>query len=475
MLAGLPLTLDGRGCASDYAAALLNSLRAAVHRAGVRDDTPPAIAWAQSGAMALTGRSDGPPLMCPAPLASCVEGVRAAFLALTEAAPPLSLALPGVTTLGERAALSGLTRHGAIAPGGACHLLRAADGWLAINLTRPDDWQLVPAWLEGVALAIDDWHGLTLQIAAQRCERLIERAGLLGLAAAPLLPLSPLLPLLPCAAQDESWFRVVTEGLPRKPDQDRGAAPLVIDLSALWAGPLASHLLQLAGMRVVKVESRQRPDGARNGPPAFFDLMNHGKASVAFDFADPHDIARLRELLGRADIVIESARPRGLRQLGISAEELVATTPGLTWISITGYGRDAAHENRIAYGDDAGVAAGLSALLFEVMNESMNEPLFCGDAIADPLTGWHAALVALASRRSGCGRLISLALHDVVAHCLHHTLPATAEERRARWRDWSTRIDTAQVASPKARTAPGAARPLGADTAAILGELDIAC
>ncbi len=460
MLANRPCALEGRGCASDYAEGLLTSLGAAVRRTNTRDDTHPAIAWAQSGAMALTGRGDGPPLMCAAPLASCVEGARAAFLALIEA--PLPLPLPGAATLGERAALSNLVRNGAIAPGGACRLLRAADGWLAVNLTRPDDWQLTPAWLEGAPLDEGDWSGLAAQIAAQPLPRLLERGRLLGLAVAPMLP---------PAAQTRPWFHIVADGLPRA--SPGNTPPLVVDLSALWAGPLASHLLQLAGMRVIKVESRQRPDGARNGPPAFFDLLNHGKASVALDFADPGDIARLRELLRRADIVIEAARPRGLRQLGIDAAELVATTPGLTWISITGYGRnhDPEHENRIAYGDDAGVAAGLSSLLFELTGE----PLFCGDAIADPLTGWHAALAALASQHSGSGRLISLALRDVVDHCLHHTLPGTKEELRARWQEWSAHIDAAQAAPPKARVAPDAARALGADTAAVLAGLGIVC
>lgn len=459
MLAGLPCTLDGRGCAGDYAELLLTSLGAAVRRTCTHDDAHPAIAWAQSGAMSLTGRSDGPPLMCPAPLASCIDGVRAAFLALADAVG-LARTLPDARTLGERAALSALARNGAIAPGGACRLLRAADGWIAVNLTRPDDWQLTAAWLEDAPLADGDWSGLAAQIAPQPCARLLERGELLGLAVAPLAP---------PAATPRPWLRIAAAGMPIA--SRRNTPPLVVDLSALWAGPLCSHLLQLAGMRVIKVESRQRPDGARNGPPAFFDLLNHGKASVALDFADPRDIAKLRALLQRADIVIEAARPRGLRQLGIVAEQLVATTPGLTWIAISGYGRDPAHENRIAYGDDAGVAAGLSGLLLDLTGE----PMFCGDAIADPLTGWHAALAALASQRSGGGRLISLALCDVVHHCLRHELPPTPAALRARWRDWSQRIDLAQVAPPQARTAPGAARALGADTAAVLAELGIAC
>ncbi len=443
-----PCVLNGCGSASDYAEQLLISLGASVRRTFQYPDRTPDLAWAQSGAMALTGRHDGAPQRCPAPLASCVDGVRATLLSLTGK----DIDLPDARTLGERAAFSGLTRNGAISPGGACYLLRAADGWLAVNLPRLDDWRLTEAWLEieGKPLLPEQWHELAQLLAVQPLARLIERGALLGLAIAPL------------QQDDQSvspWFRIMAQGM-RQPEYlkaHRHTPPLVIDLSALWAGPLCTHLLQQLGMRVIKVESLQRPDGARHGSQDFYDLMNQGKASVALDFSDRRDIERLRSLLCCADIVIESSRPRGLRQLGIDAEECVNTTPGLSWLSITGYGRDAEHENRIAYGDDAGVAGSLSALLLAQTGEA----LFCGDAIADPLTGWHTALAALASYQSGGGRLISLALRDVVAHCAAQPMPTTNEP-----------IPPEQIAPPQARKASTPARPLGADTARILREFD---
>ena len=60
-----------------------------------------------------------------------------------------TLALDAMALLGERAALTGHTRHGSVAVGGACEMLRAADGWIALNLARADDVALLPAWLDG--------------------------------------------------------------------------------------------------------------------------------------------------------------------------------------------------------------------------------------------------------------------------------------------------------------------------------------
>src|SRR3546814_5349279 len=111
-------------------------------------------------------------------------------------------------------------------------------------------------------------------------------------------------------------------------------------------------------------------------------------------------------LSGRADSVNESSRPRALRQLGIEAEKRVCSRPGLTWIAISGYGRTVPEEDWIAYGDDAGAASGLSALL----HRTTGQWAFVGDDIADPLTGIHAALAAWRNWRAGGSKLLSLSL-----------------------------------------------------------------
>jgi crotonobetainyl-CoA:carnitine CoA-transferase CaiB-like acyl-CoA transferase len=197
----------------------------------------------------------------------------------------------------------------------------------------------------------------------------------------------------------------------------------VLDLSSLWAGPLCSHLLHRCGAQVTKVESTTRPDGARRGAPEFFDALNAGKQQVALDFGTREGHAQLRALIDSADIVIdgspadiviEGSRPRALRQLGIDAEALVRERPALTWISITAYGRGEPQQNWAGYGDDAGVAAGLSELMFEATGERC----FVGDAIADPLTGLHAARAAWSGWRAGGGGLVALSLAGVVQHCV---------------------------------------------------------
>ncbi|MDR3419405.1 MAG: CoA transferase, partial [Nevskia sp.] len=403
-------------CAAAYAAQLLRSLGATPIHALSAPAEHPAVAWATCGLMQLTGEPGGAPTMCPAPLTACADGALAALASL---APAGALAgLRGSSILAERAAIMRLHRAGARSPGGACRLYPARDGWIALNLAREDDWALLPAWLELEQPMVP--AQLPELIAGRAADELVERGRLLGLAvAADAMPES-----------GPGWFSVLARGVPVPAPRK---APRVLELSSLWAGPLCGRLLLALGADVVKLESPQRPDGARHGHPAFFDRLNGGKRCVALDPQQPAGRERFRALIAAADIVIEGSRPRALRQLGIDAEAMVRERPGLTWLSLTGYGRGEPQENWIAYGDDAAVAAGLSGLLHAVTGQR----LIVGDAIADPLTGLHAALAAWASHREGGGRLVGLALRDVVAHCIGFDLPAGPSERRQRQAEWT--------------------------------------
>ena len=436
--------------AGRYANALLGDLGVS-RSVSEQPELHPAQRWAHCGGLALTGYPAAAQ-MCPVPLASYADGVVRALRAVCPDSP--LNALDGAQLLGERAALAGYRRAGDIAPGGSCRLLATADGWLAVNLSRPTDWELLPAWFEGAPLA--DWPAVATAL-RQRATLRVSSAG-------------------------ASWGWRSHHWRARQNDPCRGTrrgcaplhrmrsvahAPLVVDLSALWAGPLCTQLLQMMGARVIKVESTGRPDGMRAAATGFYDLLNAGKASLALDFSQPPELGSLRKLLLQADIIIEGSRPRALRQLGIRAEDIVHENPAATWLSICGYGRDEPAAQWVAFGDDAAVAGGLSQVLWDCSRR----PMFCADAIADPLAGMHAALAAWCSFMQGGGRLLSVALHDVIAYGIQFIAANDADENQARAAEWSGRITPADLAAPRPRAPSGAARALGADTHAVLATL----
>src|SRR5688572_22069647 len=100
--------------------------------------------------MWLTGRPDGAPLGARAGIVWVLEAA-AEQLGTSTANVGDAVVVDGPALLGERAALAGLTRRGDVSCGGSTRLLPTADGWVAVALPRPEDLELLPAWVGVVA------------------------------------------------------------------------------------------------------------------------------------------------------------------------------------------------------------------------------------------------------------------------------------------------------------------------------------
>ena len=353
------------------------------------------------------------------PLSACADRV---LRSLTRATGSAALAeLDGRTVLCERAALGGMTIPRRTSAGGGCHLFDAVGDTIALNLARAADRELLPALFETDSLDLNDPGTIGRLVASRAAEDLVSRGRTLGLAIAGEHESVP----APAVASTE-----LATGLPTVSPPCAG--PRVLDLTALWAGPLAGHLLWLGGAEVVKVESRTRPDAMRSGDEKLYALLNQGKAHVSLDLTDHNDRQALLSLVAGADIVIEAARPRALAQLGIDAARLVQTTPGLVWITITGHGAQGEAANWVGFGDDCGVRSGLSA----AFRRACGHTGFVGDAIADPLTGIFAAHTAWEAWRSRRGGRFGLALSCVVASCMAEAMEQDAGGFEASLRAW---------------------------------------
>ncbi|MCF8571927.1 CoA transferase [Gordonia sp. HY002] len=333
--------------------------------------------WAAGGMARLTCTAGGTP-----------DFSRAAVL--TEAdrlARPLGQ--DANTLLTGRSGMTGRRGHGRVSVGGSTRLLQASDGWIGVTLSRSTDLDSLPALLETSESITEPWRTLADAVRLRTASEIVERAQLLGIPAAELGAVA--------AAPPRSARR-----WPRR-QQPIDSNLLVVDLSSMWAGPLCGQILAGLGATVVKVESPLRPDGTRAGDPDFFRWMNGLKLPYSADlYADG---ARLGRLLDVADVVIEASRPRALVQAGLDAHSRT-DRPGRVWVRITGYGPS--HPMRVAFGDDAAVAGAL-------VGQSPDGPIFCGDAIADPLTGITAAHQVVESLNRGGGETIDVAMADVAA------------------------------------------------------------
>ncbi len=289
----------------------------------------------------------------------------------------------------------------------SCRMVEAADGWIAVNLARPDDQTLLPAWLE-TEVGVDPWPVILTAVRERPWRDLIATARLLG------LPISGVGEA--AAAPAGTPLIHMTSGM----RADRGKPLKVVDMSAMWAGPLCGAVFASGGAEVNKVESLGRPDPVRLATPVLFERLNGAKSHSAIDFAARPAIDRLRDEMASADVVITSARPRAFDQLGLAPSVLFAANPALVWVAVSAYGWQGEAADWVGFGDDTAAAAGL------VRWTKRRAPRFLGDALADPITGLAAAAGALAALEQGGGFLVDAGLAPSAARAaaLRRTMAA---------------------------------------------------
>lgn len=198
-----------------------------------------------------------------------------------------------------------------------------------------------------------------------------------------------------------------------------GALPFsglrVLDMTAYWAGPSASHMLAMLGAEVIHLESARRPDGARlvGGRPAtteqyweqgpIYAAINTNKKGLTLDFTTPEGLDLLRRFIATCDVVIENYTPRVLDSLGLSGDALRELRDDLIVVRMPGFGLDGPWRDQPAFAFVIEDASGLTWLTGHADQHPV-EPYCVGDSNA----GVHAALglmLALAHRDgtgSGC-------------------------------------------------------------------------
>ncbi|MEA5455647.1 CoA transferase [Sinomonas sp. JGH33] len=207
---------------------------------------------------------------------------------------------------------------------------------------------------------------------------------------------------------------------------------LVVDLSRALAGPHAGMMLGDLGARVIKVENPNGGDDTRGWGPPFVDApngregrestyflsCNRNKESITLDLKDGADKELLRELVRRADVLVENFRPGTLDRLGFNPATLEELNPRLVVLSISGFGHDGPEGQRAGYDQIAQGEAGLMSLT----GSGPDDPQRVGVPIGDLLAGIHGAygvLAALLERETtGRGQVVRTSLLSSIVSVL---------------------------------------------------------
>ena len=175
---------------------------------------------------------------------------------------------------------------------------------------------------------------------------------------------------------------------------------LVADFSQVLAGPLAATMLADLGAIVIKVERPRVGDDTRRwGPPwtdnssSYFEAANRSKKSVELDLTDPEDLKLARELVRRADVLLENYRDGSLARKGLGYDQVAAENPRIVYASITGFGSRGGK-------DMPGYDFLVQAVGGLMSTGNPGEPMKAGVALVDVLTAKDAVIGILAALRA---------------------------------------------------------------------------
>ncbi|MEE8422502.1 MAG: CoA transferase [Dehalococcoidia bacterium] len=192
----------------------------------------------------------------------------------------------------------------------------------------------------------------------------------------------------------------------------------VVDFTWVLAGPLGTRVLANFGAEVIRVESRARIDGVRNGAApdgtpsenlgTLFNDVNTGKRSLTLDLTNERAIELVRELIATADVVTNNFRPGVLERMGLGYDELRVIKPDIVLLNMPGCGRNGPWADRRTMGNLVMHASGFSSL----MGFPTGRPRGLGVAYPDFTSPYLMAITALAALRerdrTGAGQELDL-------------------------------------------------------------------
>ncbi len=190
----------------------------------------------------------------------------------------------------------------------------------------------------------------------------------------------------------------------------------VVEFTHMVMGPTVGHILAGLGAEVVRVEPiggdrTRRLIGSGSG---YFPMYNRGKQSICLDLKNADGIAVAKDLIAKADVLVENFRPGALDRLGLSYEECSADNPGLIYCSEKGF-LPGPYENRTALDEVAQMMGGLA-----YMTGQPGKPTRAGASVIDVTGGMFGVIGILAAleqrHRTGKGQKVTASLFETTIY-----------------------------------------------------------
>jgi crotonobetainyl-CoA:carnitine CoA-transferase CaiB-like acyl-CoA transferase len=190
----------------------------------------------------------------------------------------------------------------------------------------------------------------------------------------------------------------------------------VVEFTHMVMGPVVGHILAGLGAEVVRIEpiggdNTRRLKGSGAG---YFPMYNRGKQSICLDLKSAEGIAVAKDLVARADVLVENFRPGALDRLGLDYDSCAAANPRLVYCSEKGF-LPGPYEQRTALDEVAQMMGGLA-----YMTGPPGRPLRAGASVIDVTGGMFGVIGVLAAleerHRTGRGQKVVASLFETTTY-----------------------------------------------------------
>ena len=212
-------------------------------------------------------------------------------------------------------------------------------------------------------------------------------------------------------------------------EQTQGSGPLaglrLIEMGTLLAGPFCGQLLGDFGAEVIKVEPPGQGDPMRewgrekaHGMSLWWPVVARNKKSVTLNLREAEGQAIARDLIAKADFLLENFRPGTLERWNLSYDELQKINPRLIMIRVSGFGQTGPYAKRAGFG---AVGEAMGGLRY-VCGDPATPPSRMGISIGDSLAATFACIGALSAlhyrERTGQGQVVDSAIYEAVLNMM---------------------------------------------------------
>jgi formyl-CoA transferase len=220
----------------------------------------------------------------------------------------------------------------------------------------------------------------------------------------------------------------------------------VVDFTQFEAGPSCTEALAWLGAEVVKIENpglgdpgRRLQKGKPDNDPWYFHQFNANKKSLTLNLKAPRGLDIVRELLKKADVMIENMAPGTIERLRLSYDDVKALNPGIVYCQVKGFGQGSPYEKSLAFDMIAQAAGGMTS----TTGYADRPPVKPGTSFDDTGTGMLMAISILGAlykrQRTGQGRRLQLAMQDAMTHYMRVPFSRTLLSGKAVMREGTDR------------------------------------